>query len=423
MKTLTLPLVLASCAVAGEAVTLNTKPEPTDWVEAVKQALVVYENEDTFITKVALTTRQQWQMASVQPNGSNGLHLKKGATTYNDEFRRNWVGVNVFTRTGTQFHTYVRIGGLPVRDTYSGGRTKKNYSYTGFYDIWLKQQISAVKGLSVRVGKFAPSFTSDFRMSNASMPCVERSFIANQFGLDTNWGVEVNYTSPDKNNILYMQLMANDRACGSHTPAHRDKYGRGDGFKGEFGWEDECFIILGGTHKFNVTENGYHAVSGEYMHDFSDAYHGKKQGANNYGFGFKDALSIGYEVKHNKLTFTANAVAAFEQQNGNGTNNVGIQLQPVYSIHPNVDLVFRYTGMTGDGACKLAADRYICTQTTASSWVDSIHAFYFGVNLYASAKYKDAARLMLGAEYVTTRKDGQDHYNGWEYSTAVRFNF
>jgi hypothetical protein len=233
----------------------------------------------------------------------------------------------------------------------------------------------------------------------------------------------VNYTSPDKNNILYMQLMANDRACGSHTPAHRDKYGRGDGFKGEFGWEDECFIILGGTHKFNVTENGYHAVSGEYMHDFSDAYHGKKPGANNYGFGFKDALSIGYEIKHNKLTFHANAVAAFEQQNGNGSNNVGIQLQPVYSIHPNVDLVFRYTGMTGDGACKLAADRYICNQTTASSWVDSIHAFYFGVNLYASAKYKDAARLMLGAEYATARKDGKDHYNGWEYSTAVRFNF
>ena len=205
--------------------------------------------------------------------------------------------------------------------------------------------------------------------------------------------------------------------------AHRDKYGRGDGFKGEFGWEDECFIILGGTHKFNVTENGYHAVSGEYMHDFSDAYHGKKQGANNYGFGFKDALSLGYEIKRNKLTFTANAVAAFEQQDGNGTNNIGIQLQPVYAVHPQVDLVFRYTGMTGDGACKLAADRYICTQTTSSSWVDSIHAFYFGVNLYASEKPKDAAKLMFGAEYTTARKDGKDHYNGWEYSTAVRFNF
>ncbi len=424
MKTLTLPLVLASCAVAGEAVTLNTKPEPTDWVEAVKQALVVYENEDTFITKVALITRQQWQMASVQPNASNAASLKDKATTYNDEFRRNWIGVNVFTRTGTQFHTYVRIGGLPVRDTYAGGRTKKNYSYTGFYDIWLKQQISAVKGLSVRAGKFAPSFTSDFRMSNASMPCIERSFIANQFGLDTNWGIEVNYTSPDKKNILYLQAMANDRACHSCSHAHSDDYGRHDGFKGEFGWEDKFFVVLGGTHKFNVSESGYQAISAEYMHDFNNAYHGRHEiGANNYGFGFKDALSLGYEIKRNKLTFTANAVAAFEQQNGNGTNNVGIQLQPVYSVHPNVDLVFRYTGMTGEGACKLGADRYICTQTTASSWVDSLHAFYFGVNLYASAKYKDAARLMFGAEYTTARKDGHDHYNGWEFTTAVRCNF
>jgi hypothetical protein len=371
MKAATFSLLLAGTACAGDAITLNTKPAPTDWVEAVKQALVVYENKDTFITKVALTTRQQWQMASVQPNGSNGLHLKNGGTPYNDEFRRNWIGANVYTRSGTQFHTYVRIGGLPVRDTYSGGFTKKNYSYTGFYDIWLKQQISSVKGLSVRAGKFAPAFTSDFRMSNASMPCVERSFIANQFGLDTNWGVEVNYTAPDKKDILYLQVMANDRASASCSHAHRDDYGRGEGFKGEFGWEDKCFAILGGTHKFNVSESGYHAISAEYMHDFSSKYHGNKPGSNNYGFGFKDALSIGYEIKQNKLTFTANAVAAFEQQNGNGSNNVGIQLQPVYAIHPNVDLVFRYTGMTGDGACKLAADRYICTQSTASSWVDS----------------------------------------------------
>ena len=132
---------------------------------------------------------------------------------------------------------------------------------------------------------------------------------------------------------------------------------------------------------------------------------------------------MGYEVKQGKLTFLANAVAAFEQQVGNGSNNVGIQLQPVYSIHPQVDLVFRYNGMTGDGACKLASDRYICTQTTAASWVDSLHAFYFGVDLYASAKNKDAAKLMFGAEYVTARKDGSDCYNGWEFTTAIRFNF
>ena len=116
-------------------------------------------------------------------------------------------------------------------------------------------------------------------------------------------------------------------------------------------------------------------------------------------------------------------MAAFEQQNGNGTNNIGLQIQPVYALTPQVDLVLRYVGMTGDGACKLGGDRYICTQTTAPSWVDSIHTFYMGVDLYASPKNKHAAKLMFGAEYTTARKGGSDCYNGWEFTTAIRTNF
>ena len=417
-------LLLAALPVAMPAVAAEAT---TDWADDVKKALVVYENKDTFINKVNFTYREQWQMASVQPNGSNGLHLRDTASPFNSEFRRSWIGLNMMMKSGTQFNIIGRIGGLPSRSTYTIGknaRTKRNFTYTDIYSVWVKQNIPAVKGLSVKAGKFAPLFTSDFRMSNANIPCVERSYVANQFGLDTNWGVELNYTSPDKNDTIFLQIMANDRACASKNNSHRDAYRDGRGLKGEFGWEDKCFLILGGTHKFDVTENGYQAISAEYMHDFNNAYHDRrKPGANNYGFGFKDALSLGYEVKQGKLTFLANAVAAFEQQNGNGSNNVGIQLQPVYSVHPQVDLVFRYNAMTGDGACKLGADRYICTQTTASSWVDSLHAFYFGVDLYASAKHKDAAKLMFGAEYTTARKDGADCYNGWEFTTAIRFNF
>ena len=417
-KFLLLSAALLAALPAGAAT------DNDDWAAKVKKSLVVYENKDTFINKVSFAFREQWQMASVQPNGSNGLHLKDGAAPFNSEFRRSWIGVNVFMNSGTQFHTYARIGGLPTRNTYSGGRTKRNFTYTDLYDIWLKQDITAVKGLSVKAGKFAPAFTSDFRTSNANIPCVERSYIASQFPIDTNWGVELNYTAPDKKNIVYLQLMANDRACASKSNSHRDVYRDGRGLKGEFGFEDKFYMILGGTHKFDVTESGYQAVSAEYLHDFNNAYHNRrKPGANNYGLGFMDALSLGYEIKHEKLTFMANAIAAFEQQSGNGTNNVGIQLQPVYSVHPQVDLVFRYNGMTGDGACKLGADRYICTQTTAASWVDSLHAFYFGVDLYASAKHKDAAKLMFGAEYTTARKDGADCYNGWEFTTAIRFNF
>ena len=417
-------LLLAALPVAMPAVAAEAT---TDWADDVKKALVVYENKDTFINKVNFTYREQWQMASIQPNGSNGLHLRDTASPFNSEFRRSWIGLNMMMKSGTQFNIIGRIGGLPSRNTYTIGknaRTKRNFTYTDIYSVWVKQNISAVKGLSVKAGKFAPLFTSDYRMSNANIPCVERSYVANQFNIDTNWGVELNYTTPDKNDTVFLQVMANDRACASKSMSHKDVYRDGRGLKGEFGWEDKCFLILGGTHKFDVTENGYQALSAEYIHDFNNAYHNRrKPGENNYGLGFKDAISLGYEVKHGKLTFMANAIAAFEQQHGNGTNNVGIQLQPVYAVHPQVDLVFRYNGMTGDGACKLGADRYICTQTTADPWVDSLHAFYFGVDLYASAKHKDATKLMFGAEYTTARKDGADCYNGWEFTTAIRVNF
>lgn len=409
-------------ALAGQVAMAPATPTNSDWTDAVKRALVVYDNPDTFVQKVSFAFRQQWQMAVVQPNGSNGLHLKDAASPYNCEFRRSWLGVNIDTATGTRFHTYMRFGGLPIRETYSGGRTKRNFSYTDLYDIYLSQKFSAVEGLSMRVGKFAHKFTSDLRESNAEIECVERSLICNQFGLDTNWGIEFEY-KPNKNDVMFVQLFANDRASASKNIGHSDVYGDGKGFKGEFGWEDKCFLIIGGTHKFGVTEHGYHALSAEYMHDFNNAYHGKQPGANNYGAGFMDALSLGYEYRRDKLTFTTNLVAAFEQQTGHGSNNIGLQLQPVYAVTPQMDLVFRYVGMTGDGACKLGGDRYICTQTTAPSWVDSIHTFYFGVDLYASPKNKHAAKLMFGAEYTTARKGGSDCYNGWEFTTAVRMNF
>ncbi len=423
MKSTALTLLLAGTACAADAITLNTKPAPTDWVDAVKQALIVYENEDSYVRKVRLAWSQQWQMASVQPNGSNGLHLKDGATPYNHEFRRSYLGVNVDFAGGTQFHTWIRPGGLPSRFTYSNGRTKRNFTYFNFYDIWVSQKIEAVKGLTVKVGKICPLITTEYSTSSSTLKCIERSVVGNQFGLDSNWGIDVTY-APNKTDKVYFQLMANDRAPSSKNPNHKDVYGDGKGFKGEFGWEDKCFAIIGAAHKFNVTDEGYHQVSAQYGHDFDNSYdNDTKRGANYYGLNVKDAISVGYDYVQGKFHLQTNVVAAFDQVGAQGHKNIGLQFQPMYSLTPNIDLVFRYAGMTGHGSCKLGADRYICTQTTASSWVDSINSFYFGVNFYANSRVKDAAKLMFGAEYLTARKDGKDCYNGWEFITAIRSAF
>lgn len=413
---------LAACAANAGAATLAEKAD--EWVAATKKALIVYDNPDTFVQKVRFSWVEQFQVADVQPNGSNGGHLKPGASPVNQEFRRSWLGVTVDARTKTTFRTWLRAGGLPERETYKNGRTKRNFSYTNIFEMWLKQDITAVKGLSVQAGKIKSLFTTDYITSSSAIYCVERSLVSQQFGQDSNWGVDLTY-APNKEDKLYLQVFANDRASATKNLDHSDVYRDGRGAKGEFGWEDKCYAILGASHRYGVHETGYQQVSAQIMHDFNNTYGDDKRdpGANYYGLGFQNAVSLGYEVKEGKLLFLTNLVAAFEKQTGNGTNNIGLQLQPVYSITPHVDLVFRYTGMTGHGACKLSADRYITAQTTASGWVDSIHAFYFGADFYASAKEKNALKLMLGAEYTTARAGGTDCYNGWEFTTAVRWSF
>ncbi|MCH5285655.1 MAG: hypothetical protein J1E42_08655 [Akkermansiaceae bacterium] len=420
MKQCITTLALAACAVPAGAATLSQQVD--EWIDATKKAFVVYDNQNTFVRKVRFSWREQFQMAVVQPNGSNGQHLKQSASPYNQEFRRSWLSLTVDTRTKTTFRAWFRVGGLPDRETYSNGRTKRNFTYANFFELWVKQEITPVKGLSVQAGKIKSLFTTDYITSSAAIYCVERSILSQQFGQDSNWGIDLTY-APNKTDKVYLQLFANDRASASKSLSHPDVYRDGRGLKGEFGWEDRCYTIVGASHRYNVQESGYQQVSAQFMHDFNNAYHGKAPGANNYGLGFKDAISLGYDVKKDRLLVQTNLVAAFEQQGGNGTNNVGIQIQPVYSLTPHMDLVFRYVGMTGHGACKLGADRYICTQTTASGWVDSLHTFYLGADLYASAKDKDAAKMMLGVEYATARKGGSDCYNGWEFTTAFRWNF
>ncbi len=411
-------LSLAALALGGAAVAAPDR----DWTDNIKDALIVYNNKDTFVQKVRLATMTQFQMAVVQPNGSNGLHLKGAASPVNQEFRRVWLGLNVDFATGTHFHTWIRPGGMPARESYSDTHTRRNFNYTNLFDLWISQDIKAVKGLNVKVGKIKPLFTTEYSTSSSALKTVERSIVASQYGLDSNWGLDVTY-APSKADKFYFQLFASDRAPTNKDNGHGDHYRDGRGFKGEFGWEDQCYAILGASHKYNMTARGYHQLSAQYLHDFNTAYHGKRKGNNCYGPGVKDALSLGYEVKRDQLTLTTNLVFNFETQGGNGSNNAGLVIMPVYALNPHVDLVFRYTGMMGDGACKLSADRYITRQTDTQAWADSLHAFYFGVDLYASAKNPNAAKLMFGAEYVTARKNGSDYYNGWEFTTAARWNF
>lgn len=434
------PFTSTSPAAPSDAATQVTAPAAGGWnsrtdaaTDAIKNALRLYkaESDSSFIQEVKLSWMEQYQIAVVQPSGSNGMHLKPGASPFNQEFRRSWVGLNVKTNTGTLFHTWMRIGGLPMRSTYVGGRTRKNYSYADIFDLYIRQDIPGVKGLSVSVGKLKPLFTMDYTEASSKLKCVERSVIGQFSGLDSNWGVDVTY-KPQKNLTFYVQLLANDRANNAKSMSHSDVYRDGRGLKGEFGWEDKCYAIIGTRYRFHETADSSHEVVFQYAHDFNNVYDGHREpGANNYGIGMKDGISVGYIYNRNRFTLMANAVAFFDVLGAEGGSNCyGLQIQPSYLITPNVELVLRYTalssldfGSKGGNVARLGADRYICTQTTAPAWVEHLNAFYIGANFFLSAKNPDALKFMIGAEYMTTRATGNTAYNGWEFTSAVRWSF
>lgn len=398
-----------------------------DALLSLKEKMTVYQSDTALVQKVRFSWMEQFQMAAVQPCGGNGHRLAAGAVPFDTEFRRSWLGADIDLRTGTHFSVIGRVGGLPHRYGYENGRERKDYSYTDFYELWVKQDVPAVEGLSVKLGKVSPLFTTDYINSASKLMCVERSVMGGpQYGLDSNWGVEISY-SPTKADTLFFQLLANDRASDDKDNGNSDVYRDGRGAKGEFGWEDKCYAIIGGDHRFAESDSGYQQLSLQYAHDFDNTYdNGTVSGANYFGLNVKDALSLGHEWKHDRLTFTTNVIANAEMRHADAAgnnNNLGWQLQPVYSLTPHVDLVMRYVGMTGRDACKLGADRYVCRHTGSPKWVDSLHSLYMGANFYLSEKDKHAAKLMLGAEYLHARKEGDTAYCGWEFTSAVRWNF
>lgn len=404
----------------------ESSPDASDWTQRVKDAMVVYKSDEGWVRKVVAQAIIQFQIADVQPNGSNGLHLKDGASPVNEEFRRVWLGTTLSTATDTTFHAYWKFGGLPAKSSYANGYTKKNYSYGGLFDIWLKQDIHAVKGLSVKMGKVKTLFTDDYITPNTQIKTIERSLISNQYGLESNWGVEWRYEL-NEDSMLYLQVLANDRASYSKSLTSDDSYRDGRGLKGEFGWEDKCFAILGGSHHFDKSEEGGQTLSFQYAHDFNNIYDGARDaGTNCVAMSVKDALSLGHKWTQGSFSVESAVIANFEMYKATDTGsgkNIGFSVMPVYALNPHVEFVLRYTCMMGRGACNIGADRFICQQTTTDKYVDSVNAFYIGANYYYSEKNPNAAKLMTGLEYTTAREGGSDCYNGWTLMSAIRFAF
>ncbi len=401
---------------------------PTDsLVEAAKDALVIYKDEESFVRQVKLGLIAQYQVAIVQPNGSNGLHLRDGASPVNQEFRRLWATLQADFATQTSFHMIWKFGGIPSMDSYANGYEVDNYSYAGIFTAYFDQKIPALEGLSMKVGKVKTLFLDEYIRPNMAIPTVERSLLYHQSLIESNWGMELRY-APHTGSYAYVQLLANDRACGSYAPNHPDMYGTGEGLKGEWGMEDKLFMTAGGKYRVLEGEDRYQDITLQYTHDFNNVYDGRRQsGANNYGMRVKDALTVGHQLREGAFYLDTALLANLELQNADYTRgsgkSIGLSIMPRYRIGSYIELVARYAVMSGRGAVTLGGERYLMKQTTADALVDSANSFYVGANFYLAPEHPDGAKILLGAEYLTTRKGGESAYNGWTYTAALRFHF
>ncbi len=423
MKTLFPTIVALTSFTAAEAHSISL----ADAVEELKEALVLYQDDESFVRKVKLGIIAQYQMAVTQPNGSNGAHLRVGASPYNDEFRRVWATMKADFASDTSLNAIWKFGGIPSMESYSNGQGVGNYSYAGLFTLYLDQKVRALDGLSVKLGKIKTLFLDEYLRSNMYIPTVERSLLYHQYLIESNWGIELHY-APTEDDYVYFQFMANDRACGSYAPTHSDGYFIGDGLEGEFGWEDKAFITAGAKHRLQGGEGSFHDISFQYTHDFNNVYDGDRQaGANNYGAKVKDAITFGHQMRQHDFYLDTALLVNLELQKADYTRgsgkSVGLSIMPRYRVSPSVELVARYAVLSGKGAVSLAGERYLVKQTTADTMVDSANSFYVGANYFFVPEDPHAVKLMMGAEYLYTRKDGAGAYSGWTYSAALRFFF
>ncbi len=374
---------------------------------------VLYENEDSFIRKVKLNLRGQYQTASVNPCGAN--NFRPGSGGHNDEWRRTYLGAQIWLGDGTwRINNLTNVGDMEGRQTQKGGAWVHNHTVWSLYELYLEKTLPGVKVLA---GKLTPHITYEYCQSSAAIKTIERSALCNQLSPISNWGIEANFQK-DKRSLYHsygVYLNANG-------PELKDEL--------QFHTEDNLFAML--SLRYPIHTRGIDVNwAFQYAHNFTERRGQTKAAWSDYqGVGAQDILSLSWDMKAGESSIMVNALAGIGVVGQPGAKNVyGVVFEHVMGLgdlglSARVEYVFQYQYGTGKGSVKMNG-RYVPNVTTYSGWVDSLHSFYCGLNFYLCPKSLNTAKLMLGAEYVTSESSraGVKAFTGWSFLAAMRFNF
>ncbi len=403
-------------AFAGESAVLarpNLIDADKSFCDQLTSWPVFYEDKDSFIRKVKLNLRGQYQMVSVNPNGAN--HFREGSGGHNAEWRRTYLGAQIWLGDGTwRLSNLTNVGGMEGRKSEKGGRWSHSHTDWSLYELYLEKTLPGVKVLA---GKLTPHITYEYCQSSSAIKTIERSALCNQLSPVSNWGIEANFQK-DKRSLYHsygVYLNANGPELNEELQFHS---------------EDNLFAMI--SLRYPMQMRGMDAnLAFQYAHNFTEWRGQKKADWSDYqGIGAQDVLSLSWDMKAGEHSVMVNALAGIGVVGQPGAKNVyGVVFQHVMGLgdlglSEHMEYVFQYQYGTGDGSVKMNS-RYVPNVTSYAGWVDSMHSFYWGLNFYLCPKSINTAKFMLGAEYVTgeTSRAGAKAFDGWSIMGALRFNF
>ena len=360
--------------------------------------------ENPWLQEFSMKLRGQYQWGYLDPAG--GSDRVKGNRNDNNEWRRFRLGAQAKVLENFTLKGIWNIGGLDARNKFSNGMWNRSRTEGTLDELTISTK---TKSASFTLGKHKPAYMAEYRTSSAKIMTMERSVLVNQLKAEKLYGLSVSHADSKAEWGWNAGLWLNGQRDTSWLEP-------------SFNSDDSATLGLSVSRATGKDSS----LRLDYMHSFHKD--GKvNEGSAYAGPGAEDVFALSWETKQGKLNFMAEALAGLNVYDGqSGAQNVfGLVAMPSYRFSPHWEGVVRYQLASGSNAVK-GDSRYYTTNSTYSSTSDLLQGLYLGANYYVCPENPNMLKLMLGAEYFNSEgKDakGNKGFTGWQFSSAVRFDF
>ena len=262
--------------------------------------------------------------------------------------------------------------------------------FTDFYLGWSRDD-----RFKLKVGKQSAPFTLDGATSSKKLITLERSHVAANFWFPTEYFTGVGAAG---------EIDEWSYHTGIYSSSGDDEFGSFD--SGYFG------LISVGYEFAERTGADRSLLRADYVYNDPD-YSGD--------VGTRDTRQVLSLVgKYERGDYGLWTDVSFADGIGDQGDLFGLQVMPFYDLSDELQLVFRYTYVTGDGDGAVRLNRYEDRVTPGRA--DEAHEFFLGLNWYL---YGHKLKWQNGVEYISAPGGGASggDYDGWGFTSGIRVSW